>query len=121
MIRRICAAALVLISASYAAAAELIMFEEDGCVYCARWKNEIGPIYPKTPEAVYAPLTMQNIAQPVPDTIALAQAVVFTPTFVLVEDGQELGRIEGYPGEEMFWWMLARLLSENSDYEKEPK
>ena len=32
------------------------------------------------------------------------------PTFVLVEDGRELGRIEGYPGEDFFWGLLGKLL-----------
>ena len=27
----------------------------------------------------------------------------YTPTFVLAEDGKEVGRIEGYPGDEFFW------------------
>ena len=39
---------------------------------------------------------------------------VFTPTFVLVEDGKELGRIEGYAGDEFFWFLLGRLLDEHS-------
>lgn len=119
MFGRICATALIIFAAGVASAADLVMFEEDGCVYCARWKAEIGPIYPKTPEAAFAPLVMHNLSNPLPEGLELTQAVVFTPTFVLVEAGQEVGRIEGYPGEEMFWWMLARLLAENSDFGKD--
>jgi hypothetical protein len=37
---------------------------------------------------------------------------VFTPTFVLVEDGTEAGRIEGYPGEDFFWPLLAKLIAQ---------
>lgn len=115
MIWRIWVVILVMFAGTMVSAAQLVMFEEQGCIYCARWKREIGPIYPKTSEARLAPLTVHDIATPVPEDIELARRVVFTPTFVLVEDGQELGRIEGYPGEDMFWWMLARLLSENAD------
>ena len=35
---------------------------------------------------------------------------VFTPTFVLVREGRELARIEGYPGEDFFWGLLAAML-----------
>ena len=34
----------------------------------------------------------------------------FTPTFVLVRDGQEIDRIEGYPGQDFFWSLLAMML-----------
>lgn len=34
----------------------------------------------------------------------------YTPTFVLIENGEELGRIEGYPGDAFFWGLLDRLL-----------
>jgi hypothetical protein len=42
--------------------------------------------------------------------VALKSPVRFTPTFVLVQDGRELGRIEGYPGEDFFWGLLERLM-----------
>jgi len=115
MIWRICITIFLSFAGTMVSAAQLVMFEEEGCVYCAHWKREIGPIYPKTPEAKVAPIVMHDISQPVPNDIELARGVVFTPTFVLVEDGEELGRIEGYPGEDMFWWMLARLLNENAE------
>jgi hypothetical protein len=33
---------------------------------------------------------------------------------VLVDEGRELGRIEGYAGEEFFWFLLAKLLEANN-------
>jgi hypothetical protein len=36
----------------------------------------------------------------------------YSPTFVLAQDGQEIGRIEGYPGEAFFWGLLERLLEQ---------
>lgn len=35
---------------------------------------------------------------------------MYTPTFILLEDGQEVGRIEGYPGEGFFWGLLGKML-----------
>ncbi len=102
------AAGLAMMAASAAAAAELLMIEEAGCVWCARWNDEIGGIYDRTEEGRRAPLRRVDIAaQP---EAALAMRASFTPTFVLLDDGREIGRIEGYPGPDFFWPMLDKLL-----------
>lgn len=93
-----------------AGAAELLMFERRGCPYCAQWRRVIGPIYPKTELAGAAPLHPIDLDEdPMPD-VALARPVRFTPTFVLAADGREVGRIEGYPGEDFFWARLGVLV-----------
>jgi thioredoxin-related protein len=94
-----------------AAAAELVMFEAAGCPYCARWNREIAPIYPKTAEGKRAPLRRVDIAAPRPADLASIGDIVYTPTFVLLEDGREIGRIVGYSGDEIFWSLLAGLFA----------
>jgi hypothetical protein len=96
-------------------AAELVMVQEDGCVWCLRWDSEISAIYPKTDEGKFAPLHRVDIDD-IPVDIAVLRPVVFTPTFLVVENGQELARIEGYPGEDWFWPLLAKLLNENTEF-----
>ena len=100
-----------------AAAAELVMVEEPGCPWCARFIAEIGPIYPKTDEARRAPLVRIDIRE-ADRHIALERRVVFTPTFVLVEDGRELDRMEGYGGDEFFWVLLNRMLDTHLEDDK---
>ncbi|WP_300515071.1 thioredoxin family protein [Aliiroseovarius sp.] len=102
-----------------ARAAELVMVEESGCVWCARWEAELGAIYPKTPEGQLAPLRKVEIVETRDDTsgIAFARPVLFTPTFVLVEDGRELARIEGYPGEDFFWGLLGGILADHLGFD----
>lgn len=95
---------------------ELIMVEETGCVWCARWNAEIAPVYPKTPEGKAAPLRRIDIRTPLPPDLDLASPPVFTPTFILVNDGKELARIEGYPGEDFFWGLLGILLTRHTDF-----
>ncbi|KZY37995.1 hypothetical protein A3731_14440 [Roseovarius sp. HI0049] len=90
-------------------AAELVMVEQPGCHWCQLWHEEIGVSYAKTEEASRAPLRRVRIGDLPPD-IDFATTPVFTPTFVLVHDGAELGRIEGYPGAHFFWPMLTQLL-----------
>lgn len=91
-------------------AAELLMFEEAGCPWCARWNSEVAPGYPKSSEGQKAPLRRLEIRSGRPSGIVLAAPVVVTPTFVLVERGREVGRITGYPGADFFWGLLDGLL-----------
>lgn len=90
---------------------ELVMFERDGCSYCLRWHQEIGPAYSKTTEGAAAPLRRIDIADPLPSEITLTgRPPVFTPTFVLLREGVEVARIEGYAGDEFFWVLLDGML-----------
>jgi hypothetical protein len=108
-------AALALM-ALMAQAAELVMVERDGCAYCKAWKEQIGPAYPNTDLGQFAPLRLVNIRDGAPAGVSFARPVVFTPTFILIEDGAELGRIEGYPGEDFFWGLLEKMLKEKTDF-----
>lgn len=108
---------LTLLSAPLSAqAVELIMVERQGCHYCIEWKQVLGPIYPNSPEGQYAPLRIIDIADAPPQDVKFARKVVYTPTFVLVDDQQEIGRIEGYPGEDFFWGLLQMMLKAKTDY-----
>jgi hypothetical protein len=91
----------------------LMLAEEPGCVWCARWNREIGPIYGKTSEGTAAPLRRVDITNPIPDDITLARTVNFTPTFILLINGTEATRLEGYPGEDFFWGLLGMMLKQH--------
>ncbi|MGJ8605700.1 MAG: thioredoxin family protein [Marivita sp.] len=94
----------------------LVMVDQPGCVYCERWHAEIGPAYPKTAEGQFAPLIRADLREGPPEGVTYARRVLFTPTFVLIENGQEQARIEGYPGEDFFWPLLTKLLEDNTDF-----
>ncbi|MCI2398110.1 thioredoxin family protein [Aliiroseovarius subalbicans] len=100
-------------------AAELVMVEEPGCPWCAEWLAKLGPIYPKTAEGQFAPLRQVDIrdTRKAEFDVELTRPILFTPTFVLVEDGQELARIEGYPGEDFFWGLLGQMLEDQTAFE----
>jgi thioredoxin-related protein len=102
--------AVVAFAARPAAAAELIMFEQAGCVWCAKFNREIAPIYPKTDEGKIAPLRRVDIYAAVPNDLKFVIVERITPVFVLVDRGREIGRIRGYPGEDNFWGLLANLV-----------
>ncbi len=94
-----------------AADLELLMFEQPGCVHCLRWTEEIGRAYPNTDEGRAAPLHRVALRGPLPEGVQIKARPVFTPTFILLSDGVETGRIEGYPGEDFFWPLLAALIA----------
>jgi len=94
--------------ASLAAETLLLMAEENGCYWCGKWHDEIGPIYPKTAEGRTAPLRPFDLHRETPNVV-FANSVHFTPTFILVQDGVEVGRLEGYPGEDFFWGLLDMM------------
>ena len=91
-------------------AAELLMIEELGCEWCERWDEEIGGIYGKTAEGRRAPLRKVMIHTNLAPAVQLKSPVTYTPTFVLIDNGHEVGRITGYPGEDFFWGYLAELI-----------
>ena len=114
---RILVAALLLAGGALAAmapaaqAAELVMFEQAGCRWCRKFDREIAPVYPRTPEGARAPLRRVDFARPIPPDLAFLKVERLTPVFVLVENGREIGRILGYPGDDHFWGLLAALIA----------
>lgn len=103
---------LAVLLAGFAAqtqAAELLMFRRAGCPWCQAWDEAIGPVYPKSDLGRRLPLRAVDLDRDPPLAVSLARPVRFTPTFVVVEDAREVGRIEGYPGENFFWGLLDKL------------
>ncbi len=102
----------MIIASSYtsARAAELVMFEQAGCAWCKTFDREIAAVYAKTEEGARAPLRRVDIARALPFDLAFIAVERLTPLFVLVENGREIGRIRGYPGEDHFWGLLGALI-----------
>jgi hypothetical protein len=94
-----------------AMAAEMVMFEQPGCVWCKRFNEEIAPAWPKTEQGQRAPLRRVDIHHPLPADLADIAIERFTPTFVLVDDGREIARLRGYPGDQFFWALVDDMLA----------
>ncbi|WP_243698770.1 SoxS protein [Paracoccus alkanivorans] len=89
----------------------LLMVEQEGCIYCEAWDREIGPGFAKSSEGLRAPLLRVDIDGPWPDGIALERRPTITPTFILLREGAELSRLEGYPGDQYFYPLIDEMLS----------
>lgn len=90
----------------------LMMVDRKGCIYCAQFEAEIEPGYGKSTEGRAAPLFKVDIDGVWPDGIVLNSRPFVTPTFILLRDGVEQSRIEGYPGQEFFYPVVSRMLVE---------
>lgn len=85
------------------------MIETPDCPYCKKWEREIGPGYRASDEGKIAPLVKRMKGHP---DVAGIRGVAYSPTFVLIDRGSEVGRIIGYAGADFFWGELQRLMSQ---------
>ncbi len=94
------------------------MVEQPGCAYCAAWDKTIAPIYPKSAIGQFAPLRRADLHDGAPEGVSYAYPARFTPTFILIDDeGKEIGRLEGYPGEDFFWAVIEKLATERAGFD----
>ena len=121
---RLCALAIVFIALAMAlplaaapkaapldlrsAPAVLVMVGDPGCPYCARWEAEVGHSYRASKEGKFAPLAVHLRGDP---EISNLKKIVYSPTFVMLAYGQEVGRIVGYQGSDLFWMQLEPLIA----------
>lgn len=89
---------------------ELIMFDQVGCPWCARWQKDVGFVYSQTYEGKRAPLRRLDMFGKRPPSLAFIKGIKYSPTFVLIDGKREIGRIIGYPGEAHFYVQLSQLL-----------
>ena len=89
---------------------ELIMFDQVGCPWCARWERDIGGEYGQSYEGKRAPLRRFNMFGGRPAALDFIKGIKYSPTFVLIDGNREIGRITGYPGPAHFYVQLSQLL-----------
>jgi len=111
LLHLVCVCCLWLLPTIANSAVELLMIEQAGCVYCEKFNDEIAQAYPKTDEGKLAPLRRVDLHDKWPEDLSQIRIERFTPTFVLVQDGKEVDRLRGYPGDEYFWFLLGEMLA----------
>ncbi|MAP18582.1 MAG: transcriptional regulator [Aurantimonas sp.] len=112
MVAAVFAWTLLGVTASPSVAAQLLMLERPGCIWCARFDAEIAPAYPKTEAGRTAPLRRIDVSEPWPDDLQHIAPERVTPTFILVDNDREIARLRGYPGEDFFWGLLDDMLAD---------
>jgi len=98
---------LVWLSHPALADTRLLMVTSDYCPFCRAWERDVGAVYDKSPYAPDLPLSRVELGAAMPDDVALVAPVRGTPTFLVLRDGREIDRQQGYIDAEMFWWWLS--------------
>jgi hypothetical protein len=88
----------------------LMMVTEPACLFCRAWRAEIGPGFANSTIGRAAPLFEVDLNGPYPDGLALARRPRLTPSFILLHKGAEVGRIEGYVGQQHFYPVVEQMM-----------
>jgi len=88
--------------------AALLLIEDHGCPYCARWDREVREAYQNSPEGRFAPLVRRFRGAA---DVSFVPNVIYSPTFVVLVEGKEAGRIIGYQSADFFWAELDAILA----------
>ena len=91
---------------------QLVMITSSHCPWCEAFEDDVGKGYDRTEEALIYPLRRHDFYQKIPDDLAHLTPATMTPTFIVMRDGVEVGRIVGYPGAELFWWRLSEFTAQ---------
>ncbi len=94
----------------FAGRTTLIMVDAPGCGYCRKWDREVSGGYTKSSEGLAAPLTRLRRGDP---RLSGIGGLAYTPTFILIANGREAGRIVGYAGADFFWGELNAIIQRN--------
>ena len=104
------AALLSALAAEQDRSLELVFITSEHCPFCKAWERDVGQIYDSTPYALKARLRRVDLGDVDSALPAGAVKVFGTPTFLIVENNTEIGRIEGYQSSEMFFWALSEYI-----------
>jgi hypothetical protein len=101
---------LLVILPSVTHSAELILVEQGGCYSCVKFNQEQGDVF----ELWFGselPLRRVDIHGRWPYRSAGVRRPMGTPTFIVVEEGKEIGRFAGYGDDQIFWKRLQAVLA----------
>ncbi|PWS37714.1 SoxS protein [Falsiroseomonas bella] len=88
------------------------MLERHDCPWCRRWHREVGQqSWDRSNLGQRAPLRRVDVASGLPANLGFLRNWRFTPTFVLVQDEAEIGRIIGYQADLFFWQQAEALIA----------
>ncbi|MCU0888959.1 MAG: thioredoxin family protein [Rubritepida sp.] len=113
--RRVALAAWPALLAPRAARAEgarMVLLERHDCPWCVRWRREVGErAWNRSNLGRRAPLRAVDVATGLPEDLRFLTDWRVTPSFVLVAQGREIGRITGYQGDHFFWAAAEALIA----------
>ena len=94
---------------------EVIVFEISGCKYCVVFRENLGARYLSSTTNTLAPMRFVDVGRLDPEAFHLSGDIGTVPTIVLMRDGREVDRIEGYPLSEILFGMVKSRVGSDSD------
>jgi thioredoxin-related protein len=90
---------------------ELVVMEAPGCTFCSIFRRDVLPAYEASERAKDVPIRFLDVNDVASTKMDLETPVDIVPTFVILKDNKEIGRIPGYVGPETFFHTINYLLS----------
>lgn len=87
---------------------ELIVLEVANCTYCDVFRQVVLPRYQRSKRAGELPIRFVDLNDPAADQLRLSSSVTIVPTVVMMREGAEIGRINGYMGPEAFFQSISQ-------------
>lgn len=96
---------------------EMVVLEVDGCIYCNVFRKQMQPNYEASKQGRAVPLRFIDINDHEKlAKLGLTQPVGIVPTFVILENNSEIGRIPGYMGHHDFFRAIDHILAGRIDF-----
>ena len=81
---------------------ELVMFSSPLCTHCVHFEQNVAPGYKDHALSKIAPLSSVNMDEQGTGIYHLKEPIEVLPTFVIIKNGKEVGRLAGYPEQTYF-------------------
>lgn len=94
-----------------ASAAQLVYVEWSDCGICKAFNRQMAWAYSSSAVGKKVPLRRVDILRHWPDDLKRVSRPEYTPVFILVDKGREVGRFAGYSNPQGFTRNLQRLLN----------
>ena len=89
---------------------EVVVFEIGGCKYCTAFRDNLGARYLASTTNRAAPMRFVDVGRLDPQSFQLSADINTVPTIVVLQDGREVDRVEGYPLADLLFGMVkARI------------
>lgn len=92
---------------------QLVVMEAPGCIYCTIFRRDVLPSFEASEHGKDMPVRFVDVNDVEQSGLDLQSPIDILPTFVVVKDNHEVGRIPGYMGPEDFFHSINYLLSSN--------
>lgn len=90
---------------------ELVVMEAPGCVYCTLFRRDVLPSYSASQQAKDVPIRFVDLNDEAATALGLDGPIDVVPTFVVMKNNREVGRIPGYMGPEFFFHSINYIIS----------